>query len=220
MTAEAVATEHQLRAAIVEVGRWLYERGLIVAGDGNISARLSGDTVLITPAGLCKGWLGSEDLVVVDLEGRLLRSSGGRRQSTEQLLHLEVYRARPDVQAVVHAHPPVAVAATLAGVPMDQPWLPETILTLGAVPTAPYALTGTIEMFEAIAPLIPDHDAILLSHHGALTVGATVQQAFMRMEQLEHSARILLAARQFGSIQPLPPERIAQLDALRLQARQ
>jgi L-fuculose-phosphate aldolase len=156
-----------------------------------------------------------DDMVVVDLEGRLVQSIKGHRQSTEQLLHLMVYKARPDVQAVIHAHPPTAVAATMAGVSMATELLPETILTLGAIPTAPYALTGTPEVFESVAPYIPDHNAMLLSHHGALAVGSNLQRAFMRMEQVEHAARILLAAHQFGGAQQLPAERLEQLRALR-----
>jgi L-fuculose-phosphate aldolase len=215
------ATPHQrtLEHEIVRVGRLLYERGLIVAGDGNISARLGPNRVLMTPAGLCKGMLEPRDLVIVDLEGSLIRGAPGRRPSTERTLHLLLYQARPDVQAVVHAHPPTAIAATMAGVSMNTEWLPETILTLGAIPTAPYALTGTAEMYEAIEPFVAEHDALLLSHHGALTMGATLAEALGRMEQVEHSARILLAAYQFGGVQPLPPTRIYELRALRQQMR-
>jgi len=207
------AIEETLRHTIVNVGRLLYERGLIVAGDGNISARLSDELILTTPSGCCKGMLAPEDMVIVDMEGR---PRGERRPSTELQLHLAVYRHRPDVQAVVHAHPPTAVACTLAGVRMDERLLPEAIITLGAVPTAPFALSGTPEMYEAITPLLPDHNAILLSHHGALTVGRDLMQAFHRMEQVEHMAKILFMARQLGGARPLPPELLAQLDALRI----
>ena len=207
------AIEEALRYAIVNVGRLLYERGLIVAGDGNISARLSDELILTTPMGCCKGMLAPEDMVIVDMEGR---PHGERRPSTELQLHLAVYRHRPDVQAVVHAHPPTAVACTMAGVRMDERLLPEAIITLGAVPTAPFALSGTPELYAAITPLLPDHNAILLSHHGALTVGRDLMQAFHRMEQVEHMAKILFMARQLGGARPLPPELLAQLDALRI----
>jgi len=205
--------EETLRHTIVSVGRLLYERGLIVAGDGNISARLSDELIVTTPSGACKGMLAPEDMVIVDMEGR---PRGERRPSTELQLHLAVYQHRPDVQAVVHAHPPTAVACTLAGVRMDECLLPEAIITLGAVPTAPFALSGTPELYEAITPLLPDHNAILLSHHGALTVGRDLMQAFHRMEQVEHMAKILFMARQLGGARPLPPELLAQLDALRI----
>jgi L-fuculose-phosphate aldolase len=213
----ACAAWDERAAAIAEIGQRIYQQGLIVAGDGNISVRLAADQIMITPAGLCKGRLHPRDMVIIDLDDQLLASPAGHRPSSERRLHLLTYRARPAVQAIVHAHPPTAVAATLAGVSMHTEWLPETILTLGAIPTAPYALTGTTEMFDAVAPYLADHNALLLSHHGALTMGTTLEQAFMRMEQVEHSAKILLAAHQFGGVQPLPPERIAQLRALREQ---
>jgi L-fuculose-phosphate aldolase len=210
-----MSVEQTLREMIVAVGRRLYQRGLIVAGDGNISARLPDGSILITPAGRCKGELDPADLVVVSPTGELLRAAPGCRQSSEQLLHLYAYQRRPDVQACVHAHPPTAVALTLAGVSMTEPLLPEALLALGPVPTAPYARTGTAEMGQAISALVGDHDAMLLSHHGALTLGPTPLEAYFQMEQIEHCARIIHAARQLGPIAPLPPERVAELMALR-----
>lgn len=210
-----MANEEALRLAIVQVGRRLYQRGLIAAGDGNISARLPDGTIVITPAGMCKGELEPEDLVVIDPEGALLRAAPGRRQSSEQLLHLHVYRRRSDVLACVHAHPPIAVALTLAGISMAEPLLPEAVLALGPVPTAPYARTGTAEMGAAVDDLIGDHDAVLLSHHGALTVGRTPLEAYYLMEQLEHCARTIHAAALLGPIRRLPPERIEELRTLR-----
>lgn len=207
--------EAALRQEICAVGRRLYQHGLIVAGDGNISARLPDGSVLITSAGLCKGELGPEDLVVVDLEGRLLRATPGRRQSSEQLLHLHVYRCRPDIHACVHAHPPIAVALTLAGVSMAEPLLPEAVLALGPVPTAPYARTGTAELGLSVEPLLAEHDALLLSHHGGLTLADTPTAAYYMMEQIEHCARIIHAAHLLGPIAPLPPARVAELVELR-----
>jgi L-fuculose-phosphate aldolase len=209
-----LANERTLRNEIVKIGRLLYDRSLIVAGDGNISACLGDELVITTPSGACKGMLDPDDMVVVDRQGRV--RSGTRKPSTELHMHLAVYQHRPDVRAVVHAHPPTAVACTLAGVTMDECVLPEVILTLGAVPTAPFAMTGTQEMYDAISPLLPHHNAILLTHHGALTVGDTLMRAFMRMEQVEHTAKILLATHQLGGARPLPPERLAQLDQLRI----
>ncbi|NJN19071.1 MAG: class II aldolase/adducin family protein [Oscillochloris sp.] len=209
--------EQQLRHEIVAIGRRLYERGLVVAGDGNISARLPDDTILITPAGLCKADLTIDDPVVVDLDGRLLRAVNGRRPSSEQQLHLAVYRNRPDVLACVHAHPPTATAATLAGVSMTEPLLPEALLALGPVPTAPYARTGTVALGEAVTPLLPGSCAVLLSHHGAITFGWNLTTAFASMEQLEHCARILLSAHLFGGARPLPAAQIEEIAALRRQ---
>lgn len=206
-------TEQLLREEIVRIGRLLYERGLVVAGEGNISARLGDELIVTTPSGACKGMLEPEDLVIVGLEGQV--HAGSRRPSSELQMHLAVYQQRPDVHAVVHAHPPIAVACTLAGVQMDASVLPEMILTLGAVPTAPFALAGTREMYEAIAPLLPHHNAILLTHHGALTVGETLMRAYLRMEQVEQYAKIVLAAHQLGGAQPLAPEHLARLDEFR-----
>ncbi|MBO9317110.1 MAG: class II aldolase/adducin family protein, partial [Chloroflexus sp.] len=180
--------ETALRAEMVLCGRLLYERGLIVAGDGNLSARLPDGSILITPAGLAKGMLNPEDLVVIDHDGQLIRGSPERQPSSERHLHLFVYRHRPDVMACVHAHPPTAVGATLAGVSLAEPILPEALIALGPIPTAPYARTGTAEMGEAIAPFVADHDAILLAYHGAITYGSSLLQAFHRMEQIEHCA--------------------------------
>lgn len=217
MTAAHPQTEHTLREQIVAVGRRLYAHGLIVAGDGNISARLADGTILITPAGLSKGALHPADLVVVTADGALVRGIPGRRPSSEQLIHLAVYRLRPDVQACVHAHPPTAVAATLAGVSLSEPLLPEAVLALGPVPTAPYARTGTAALSAALEPFIPAHNAILLAYHGALTYGATPGAAYDLMEQLEHCAKILLSAHLFGGARPLPAAQIAEIVELRKQ---
>ncbi|WP_322488355.1 class II aldolase/adducin family protein [Chloroflexus sp.] len=214
-TTELTEVEAVLRAEMVLCGRLLYDRGLIVAGDGNLSARLPDGTILMTPAGLAKGMLTVDDLVVVDLDGRLIRGAPGRQPSSERYLHLFVYRQRPDVMACVHAHPPTAVGATLAGVNLAEPLLPEALIALGPIPTAPYARTGTPEMGAAIAPFVADHEAILLAYHGALTYGVTLMQAFHRMEQIEHCARTLLAAHLFGGARPLPPERLAELAEVR-----
>jgi L-fuculose-phosphate aldolase len=215
--ATQLPSEQALREQIVDVGRRLYARGLVVAGDGNLSARLPDDTILITPAGLGKGALHPDDLVVVTLEGERLRGAPGRRPSSEQLIHLAVYRQRPDVLACVHAHPPTAVAATLAGVSLAEPLLPEAMLALGPVPTAPYARTGTSALSAALEPFIPDHNAILLAYHGALTYGASPSAAFDLMEQLEHCAKILLSAQLFGGARPLPAAQIAEISELRKQ---
>lgn len=214
-TTSLTEIERALRAEMVLCGRLLYERGLIVAGDGNLSARLPDGTILMTPAGLAKGMLTTDDLVVVDLDGRLIRGEPNRQPSSERYLHLFVYQHRPDIMACVHAHPPTAVGATLAGVSLAEPLLPEAQIALGPIPTAPYALTGTTEMGAAIAPFVADHEAILLAYHGALTYGSTLMQAFHRMEQVEHCARILLAAHLFGGARPLPPERLVELAEVR-----
>jgi L-fuculose-phosphate aldolase len=209
------AIRYNLGPEIVRIGRLLYEYRLIVGGDGNISVRLENDLVLITPAGLCKGMLTPEDLVVIDFDSNAVHKNGDRRPSRESHLHTMIYRSRPDVEAIVHAHPPTAIAATLAEVKMDAALLPEIYLALGHVPTAPYALMGTAELVDTVTPLLNDTNAILLSHHGAVTMGESVEQAALRMEQVEQAARILLAAYQFGGASPISDERVEELRAWR-----
>jgi len=198
---------------IVTVCRRLYERGLIAGPDGNVSVRLSADRVLVTPCGLSKGELAEGDLVEVALDGR--RLAGDRDPSSEVILHLRMYSRRPDVRAVVHAHPPVATGFAVAGEGLEAPVLPELIAQMGPVPLVPYATPGTSELAEVFEPFIAAHDAFLMANHGALTVGPTLQSAHQRMESLEHAARILLAARQLGGVRELTPAQVAPLLAAR-----
>ncbi|MDQ7029664.1 MAG: class II aldolase/adducin family protein [Ardenticatenia bacterium] len=208
--------ELALRQAICEAGRHMYRQGLVVGSDGNLSARLDGDHILITPSGVSKGTVDPDHLLVVDVEGRVCRGAGSKwRPSSEMAMHLEAYRQRPDVGAVIHAHPPMAIACTLAGISLARPVLPEIIYHFVAIPTAPYASPGTPEGAGAIRELIREHDAILLDRHGSLTVGADVAQALTRLEWVEHVAKILLAAHACGPVAELPPEIVRQLLARR-----
>ena len=198
---------------IVRCCRRLWEAGLIAGADGNVSVRLDPDRLLVTPSGMLKSDLAAADLVEVDLAGRGLR--GSRRASSELDLHLRVYRARPDCGAVVHAHPPTATAYAVAGEPIPADVLPELILYLGSVPLVPYAMTGTPALGDAVEPFLAGHVALLLANHGAVTWGADLVAAQIRMESLEHSARILLAARALGHTTRLTPEQVRALDQRR-----
>jgi L-fuculose-phosphate aldolase len=211
MSAQPMAPEAELRAEIVRVGEWMHARELVDGSAGNITARLGPDRLLATPSGLPKGWLQPDQLIEVDLDGRLVRGGAGLRPTSELLMHLEAYRRRPDVQAVVHAHPPAAVALSIAGVPLAECVIPEAIVFLGLVPTTPYATPSSAENQEAIADLVSSHDAILLAYHGSLTVGSSVTEAYLRLETLEHTARIIALARLLGGGPPLPPEQVAKL---------
>lgn len=193
----------RLRAELVEIGRRLHARDLVGAAEGNLSVRLGADRFLVTGSGLSKGHLTPDDLVVVDGRGAVV--SGTRRASTELRMHLAAYAARPDVAAVVHAHPITAVALTVAGVPAPSDLVPEAAVTLGPVAVAPFATPGTDEVPASIAPLLATHDAILLERHGAITLGRTLAEAFERMETLERVARIAAAARLLGRCEPLSP---------------
>ncbi len=213
------ATEHALRREIVRVGKLMYERGLAVATEGNISARLSADRILTTPSGLCKGMLEPDQLVVVNLEGeRVSPASGANRhlQPTSEIpMHLEAYRQRADIGAVVHAHPPTAIALSIAGISLDECMLPEIIVFLGLVPTTAYATPSSTENVRAIREFISGHDAIVLQRHGTLTVGRDPWDAFMKTEIIEHSARIALMVRQLGGGPPLAATEVEKLLAQR-----
>ncbi len=217
----STAKEHEvtLRRSICEAGRRMYQQGLVVGSDGNLSARLDAERVLITPSGASKGFLNPEHLLVVNLEGQVLDSPDpAARPSSEMNMHLEAYRQRPDVGAVIHAHPPLAIACTVAGISLERPVLPEVVYHFGAIPTAPYATPGTPEGAAAIRDLIGKHDAILLDRHGSLTVGADIFQALMRLEWVEHVAKILLAAHAAGQVKELPKEAVESLLAMRRRA--
>ncbi len=188
-------------SGIVRVCRRLYERGLVAGPDGNVSVRLGPDAILITPSGLSKVDVTEKDLVLVGLDGRLLE--GDRRPSSEIRMHLRAYARRPDVSAVVHAHPPTATAFGVAGLDFVAPVLPEVILQMGAVPLIPYVTPGTEAFADSFEPLIDRSDAFLLANHGATTFGASLDVAHQRMESLEHAARILLGARLLGNVNEL-----------------
>jgi len=184
--------ESNFRSQIVAACRKLERKDLIAASDGNVSCRAGENCILITPGGVPKGDLEPEDLVKTDMEGRVLE--GTRKPSSEIRMHLYVYRHRPDVGAVVHAHPPMATAFTLSGFFYHSKALPEVWLTIGPVPTAPYATPSTDEVPKSIAPYVEKHRAILLRRHGAITFGKDVLEARMRMEKVEHAAKTLFFA--------------------------
>lgn len=185
------------RLEICQVGKLLYDRGYVVSNDGNLSLRVAPDRLLVTPSGVGKGRMTPDMLVVTDLEGNVLE--GDRHPSSETKMHLEVYRCRPDVQAVVHAHPPVSTAFAVCRQGLETPYLAETVVGLDSVPCTPsFAMLSTDEVPKSIRPYLPDHNAVLLANHGALTWGADLWQAFDRMETVEHTAKIFLNARRIG----------------------
>lgn len=210
-------SEHQIRKEICEVGRRLYEKRFIAAADGNISVRMGRDRILVTPSGMCKGRLDPEDIVVTDVEGRKIY--GKREPSSEIVMHLVAYRERPDVCAVVHAHPPYATGFAVAGVPLDKPLISEVVLTLGTIPLAEYGTPTTPELASAVEPYVRGHDAILLANHGAMSLGPDVMLAYDRMETLDHFAQIWMVARILGKERPLSEEHVAKLRAIRERTR-
>jgi L-fuculose-phosphate aldolase len=202
----------QLRQEIVRVCRMLHQKNYLAGTDGNVSVRL-GDQVLITPSGVNKGMMEEDQVITVDLKGRLLAGTG--RPTSELRMHLLVYELRPEAGAVVHAHLPYATACTLAGISLLEPILPEVVITLKGIPTAAYATPGTEEVPKALRDFIQEFDAILLSRHGAITVGRDLMDAYNKMEKLEHTARVVLAARLQGPVSPLSASEVEKLRRLR-----
>jgi len=211
VTANAVARRMALCCRQLAAG------GLIAGRDGNLSVRLAPNRVLVTPSGLVKALLAGRDMVEVDEDGRKRR---GRRNPTSELdLHLRILTGRRDVGAVVHAHPPAATGFAVAGEEIPANLLPELIFLVGRVPIVPYGTPGTPELGDRVEPYLVEHDALLLANHGAVTMGRTLDEAWIRMESLEHAARIIIAARTVGSPRPLDAMAVGKLEALRAQAR-
>lgn len=200
----------RLREQIVDIGARLYSRGYVVAADGNISVRLGDGTILTTPSGLCKGTLEPGQLILVDADGEVLE--GSLKPSSEIKMHLEAYRRRPDINAIVHAHPPISTGFSCAGEPLDKAILAEVILTLGCVPIARYGTPSTEQVAESIRELIAVHDGILLANHGALTVGPDLMNAYFKMETIEHFAKISLVTRILGRENVLTAEKVGELE--------
>ena len=205
--------EERLRADIVEIGRRLHDRGFVASNDGNISVRLDGDRLLTTPTGVSKGFMTPDMMVTTDLAGRKL--TGEREPSSEILMHLAVYEHRPEIKAVVHAHPPTATGFAVAGIPLDRAVLAEVVTTLGSIPIADYGTPFTSELADAVRQYIRAHDGLLLANHGALTVAHELFSAYYKMETVEHFAHISLVARQLGRERLLSREEVNRLQALR-----
>ena len=204
--------EAYLRTQMIEIGRAMYDRGYIAATDGNISVKLDNGELLMTPSGVPKGRMRPEQIVRTDGEGRVL-SEG--TPSTEILMHIEVYRARSDARAVVHAHPPYATAFSISGISLARCVLPEIVVQMGTIPTAPYAAPSTTELPATIREYLGYCDALILERHGTLTLGETLNDAYHKLEKVEHTAQITFIAHQLGGVNPLSQEQVEQLMEIR-----
>ena len=202
-------TERKHREEIVRYGRMLHERGFVAAMDGNLSVRLKGERILVTPTCLSKGAMRPADLVIVDPDGK--RVAGHKNVTSEIGMHLSIYRMRPDVQAIVHAHPPTATGFAAAGIALTEPLVCEVVIGLGCIPLARYGTPGTSELSQTLEPYIPSYDAILMSNHGVVTYGDTLEHAYMKMETVEHFAQIALVTHLLGRQQPLKQVEIEKL---------
>ena len=201
--------ESELRRELVRFSRWVSRLGFTPGTAGNLSVRLDDRHLLVTPTGVSKALVKTPDMVIVDLDGRLV--AGSRRVTSEICMHLAVYRHRPDISAVLHAHPPVATGFACSGLGLEDPLCQEAIMTLGRVPLAKYATTGTDEVADSLLPFLAGHDAILLANHGAISYGTSLLDAFMKMETVEHLAQVELVAHRLGSPQPLGSSQIEKL---------
>ena len=209
LTESVRPTEYELRRDLVRFSKWLSRLGFTPGTSGNLSARLNRHCLLVTPTGVSKHLLKAADLVIVDLQGNLI--SGTRKVTSEISMHLAVYHQRNDVSAVIHSHPPVATAFACAGRALDEMLCQEAVMTLGKVPLAHYATTGTDEVAASLAPFIPAYEAILMANHGVVSYGKDLLEAFLKMETVEHLAQISLVAHQLGSAQPLRNDQVEEL---------
>ncbi|MBZ0276413.1 MAG: class II aldolase/adducin family protein [Anaerolineae bacterium] len=212
--------ERELREQICQIGQLMHRNGYIDGASGNISTRLSADRILATPSGLAKGFMTPDQLIIVNMEGERVDTptavNAHLRPTSELAMHLECYRQRSDVQGVVHAHPPTAVAMTIAGYDLGKCLIPEVVVILGIVPTVPYSTPASAENRDAIQGVIGQHDALMLAYHGSLTVATTVWDAYLRLESLEHAAKILYMVEQLGGPKhAIEPAQVEKLIAIR-----
>lgn len=202
-----------LKQEMLTIGKRVYDRGYVASNDGNISVRIDSNSILITPTGVSKGFMQSEDLLILDMNGNLME--GKKKPSSESNMHIQIYKSRPEVNSVCHAHPPYATAFSVAGIPLDKMVLPESVIVLGAIPVVEYGTPSTNELYSSISKYISDYDALLLANHGALTVGNSLINAYHKMETLEHNAQIQFIARQLGKVRELDKKQVARLLRLR-----
>jgi len=208
-----MASDRQHRLAIVQFGRLLHQNRFVAATDGNLSVRLDEERLLVTPTCICKGRMRASDMVIVNMEGK--RLAGKRMVSSEIGMHLLIYRLRPDVHGIVHAHPPTATGFAASGYGLSRPLVCEVVVGLGSIPLARYGTPGTPELTDALEPLIPQHDAILMANHGVVTFGSSLENAYMKMEIVEHFAKISLVTHLLGNEQPLGEKEVEKLVAVR-----
>ena len=208
-----MASSFEIKKEICEVGKRIYDHGFVAANDGNISVKVGPNEFYCTPTGVSKGYMTPDMIIKVDGQGNKIE--GRLNPSSEIKMHMRVYQERPDVGAVVHAHPPVATAFTIAGIDLDQYILPEAILTIGEVPTCAYGTPSTMEIPDSLEPYIQNHDAFLLQNHGALTVGFNLMKAQFVMEEVEFNAKICKYAMELGAVHEIPNDQLVKLMDLR-----
>ena len=207
--------EFQIKKQICEIGKRIYDRGMVAANDGNISVKISDNEFLCTPTGVSKGFMTPEYICKVDATGKVLQANAGFKPSSEIKMHMRVYKERPDVKSVVHAHPMYATGFAIAGRPLTQPIMPEAVIALGCVPIAKYGTPSTEEIPDAVSEYLQYFDAVLLENHGALSYSDSLLAAYMKMESLEFYAQLLYISEHLGGPQELSEEQVQKLYEIR-----
>lgn len=208
-------TEYEIKQLMCDIGRRVYDRRMVASNDGNFSVKLNDNEFLCTPTGVSKGFMTPEYICKVDAKGNVLEANPGFRPSSEVKMHMRIYEKRPDVTAVVHAHPIYATAFAICGMPLEDPIMPEAVLFLGGVPLAKYGTPSTMEIPDAIEEFLPHYDQVLLENHGALAWGADLLSAYHKLESVEFYAELLYKSRMLGKPQNLNEEQVEKLYEIR-----
>jgi len=210
-------SEYEIKKEICEIGKRIYDKGMVAANDGNISVKLNDNEFLCTPTGVSKGFMTPEYICKVDKNGKVIQANAGFKPSSEIKMHMRVYKERPDVVSVVHAHPMYATGFAIAGIPLTQPIMPEAIITLGCVPIAEYGTPSTEEIPDAVSKYLQHYDAVLLENHGALTFSDSLLAAYHKMESVEFYAQLLFISKQLGGPKELSEAQVQRLYEIRRQ---
>ena len=210
-------SEYEIKKQICDIGKRIYDRRMVAANDGNISVKISDNEFLCTPTGVSKGFMTPEYICKVDAKGNVIQANEGFRPSSEIKMHMRVYRERPDVNSVVHAHPVYATSFAIAGIPLTEPIMPEAVIALGCVPIAEYGTPSTEEIPDAVSKYLQYYDAVLLENHGALAYSDSLLAAYHKMESLEFYAQLLFLSRQLGGPKELSDAQVQRLYEIRRQ---
>lgn len=209
--------EYEIKKEMCEIGKRVYNRGMVASNDGNFSVKLSDNEFLCTPTGVSKGFMTPEYICKVDAEGKVIQANKGFKPSSEIKMHMRVYKERPDVKSVVHAHPLYATSFAIAGIPLTQPIMPEAVIALGCVPIAEYGTPSTEEIPNAVSKYLQYYDAVLLENHGALTYSDSLLSAYHKMESVEFYARLLYQSKVLGGPKELSQAQVERLYEIRRQ---
>ena len=212
-----MVNEFEIKKQICEIGKRIYAKGMVASNDGNISVKISDNEFLCTPTGVSKGFMTPEYICKVDANGKVIQANPGFKPSSEIKMHMRVYRERPDVTSVVHAHPLYATSFAIAGIPLTEPIMPEAVIALGCVPIAEYGTPSTEEIPDAVSKYVQHFDAVLLANHGALTFSDSLLNAYHKMESVEFYAQLLYQAKMLGGAQPLSDSQVQRLYEIRRQ---